>query len=161
MVENWRPVVGFEALYEVSDQGRVRSRRRKGSRGGVLAATIDSGGYRLVGLYQNGGRAAARRVHTLVAEAFIGALPEGQEVRHLDGDALNCAAGNLAYGDRLLNMADQRRHGTHANTRKTHCPQRHPYTPENTKVEVRHNGRTYRRCLTCKRERGRKRGRKV
>src|SRR3546814_20628658 len=31
MSEEWRPVVGFEGLYEVSDQGRVRSLDRERS----------------------------------------------------------------------------------------------------------------------------------
>lgn len=34
--ERWLPVVGYEGLYWVSDTGRVWSKRRKGSSGGIL-----------------------------------------------------------------------------------------------------------------------------
>lgn len=152
--ERWLPVPGFEGLYEVSNHGRVRSRRRKGSRGGILRASPDGFGYPLVGFYRGGRRVAARRVHSLVAQVFIGPMPEGHEVRHLDGDPSNCRVANLSYGTRLMNMADQRWHGTNANTRKTHCPHGHPYDEANTYV----NAKGHRQCRKCRRrqQRGRR-----
>ena len=44
--------------------------------------------------------------------------------------------------------------GAHRNKVKTHCPQGHEYTPENTYVW---GDRNFRQCRTCTRERGRKR----
>ena len=50
-------------------------------------------------------------IHRAVCEAWHG--PGGDlDARHLDGDSLNNAATNLAWGTRTENMADAKRHGT-------------------------------------------------
>lgn len=49
---------------------------------------------------------AGSSVHSLVATAFWGPRPEGQEVRHLDGNPKNNRADNLAYGTRTENILD-------------------------------------------------------
>lgn len=54
-----------------------------------------------------------RSVHSLVALAFIGALPDGLQVRHLDGNPANNAPTNLAHGTGKENAADRERHGNH------------------------------------------------
>ena len=36
MKETWKPVKGFEGLYEVSDMGRVKSLPRKATSGGIM-----------------------------------------------------------------------------------------------------------------------------
>jgi hypothetical protein len=53
-----------------------------------------------------------RAVHKLVAEAFLGPCPPGQQVRHLDGNNQNNAATNLTYGTKRENELDKMRHGT-------------------------------------------------
>lgn len=110
MTEEWRPVVGFEGLYEVSSEGRVRSldrnvRGRHGMRrisGVLLRPGIASNDYPTVAI----GRGNTRTVHSLVAAAFIGPCPIGQEVRHRDGNRRNPRADNLRYGTRGQNIAD-------------------------------------------------------
>ena len=67
------------------------------------------------------------------------------EVRHLDGNSRNDSAENLAWGTRLENMRDMRRHGTHHNAQKTHCKNGHEFTPENTAPK----GNGARRCRAC------------
>jgi hypothetical protein len=104
MIEIWKPVVGH-ADYEVSSIGRVRSLLR-GVR--VLRPGLASNGYLTVALR---GR-KTRTAHSLVAEAFIGPRPIGEEVRHLDGNRANNSAVNLVYGTRVENRADSDRHGT-------------------------------------------------
>lgn len=101
MTEQWRPVVGWEGLYEVSSEGRVRSFRR-GANGRVLRPGIASHGYPTVAL----GRGNTQSVHVLVAAAFLGPCPEGQEVRHRDGKRTNPRMENLHYGTRGQNIAD-------------------------------------------------------
>lgn len=62
-----------------------------------------------------GSRTARRmkKVHKLVAEAFIGPCPDGMEVRHFpDRSTSNNRLDNLSYGTRLQNAADRRTHGT-------------------------------------------------
>ena len=106
--EIWKtiPVPGF-VYYEVSNLGRVRSYRRGADR--MLKPGLTSVGYYSVAL----GRGNTKLVHRLVAEAFIGPCPVGQEVRHKDGSRTNNRADNLEYGTRSENIADAIAHGTY------------------------------------------------
>lgn len=141
----WRPIRGYEGYYEVSDEGDVRSTRRKGSRGAVLSAGTTKNGYKLVSLWRDG-KGTSCNVHRLVAAAFIGECPTGLEVRHLDGNPANNAVGNLAYGTGSENCRDTIAHGRNYWLSKTHCPQGHEYSVANTYHEP---GTGYRRCRTC------------
>jgi HNH endonuclease/NUMOD4 motif len=154
--ERWIPVPGYEGFYDVSDLGRVRSLPRTTTRGGVLNPSTVTAGYFRVSLSRLG-VITEMLVHQVVCLAFVGPRPDGLEVRHLDGNCQNNALGNLEYGTRSENAFDRVRHGTHRNTRKTHCPNGHEYTPENTVIHVGGNGREWRRCLTCKLEQRRER----
>ena len=120
MKERWRPVVGFEGLYEVSDQGRVRgldrliAHPRGGVRrwpGRVLRACVMPHGYLEVSLCKDGTR-TLRTVHSVVAEAFHGPAPAGHEVAHENGRRADCRASNLSWKTRKDNHADKIRHGT-------------------------------------------------
>src|SRR5260221_193401 len=76
VTERWLPVVGYEGLYEVSDLGRVRSLLRKGGNnrwygGDIKRSSLDQAGYLYVSL-SRGGKGSRKRIHQLVAEAFIG-----------------------------------------------------------------------------------------
>lgn len=124
--EIWKQVTEFPDDYEVSDLGRVRSiPRRKfvvNKYGTVFERTYKSvlmkpyknvarGGYLYVHLL-NGGDKKSRSVHTLVAKAFLGPKMDGQEARHLDGNAENNAPANLVWGTRKENLGDKVAHGT-------------------------------------------------
>ncbi|MFI8351335.1 NUMOD4 motif-containing HNH endonuclease [Streptomyces sp. NPDC085596] len=117
--ETWRPVLGCEGRYEVSNLGRVRSLLRSTPR--LLKPTANTNGYLVVYVYGSGERRRNRSVHQLVAEAFIGPHPPETDVRHLDGNKLDCRAVNLAYGTRSQNMLDLVEHGGCVNANKTHC----------------------------------------
>lgn len=157
--EEWRPVVGYEGSYEVSDQGRVRSvdRYRPGygglkfNRGRVLKPVMQRDGRPQVTL-RGGEKGASIRVHLLVAEAFLGPRPEGLHVCHFNGDPSDNRLTNLRYDTKSANELDKRRHGTHHNAVKTHCPQDHPYSPENTWVK---DGKRF--CKACAAESQRRR----
>jgi len=156
MSESWRPVPGWEALYEVSDAGRVRSIPREvaggnGSRavrGGRVLRIATSGGYAHVSL-SNGALKKTARVHVLVASAFLGARPPGMNACHQDGDATNNAATNLRWDTQAENIHDKARHGTDRFALKRGaCTHGHPFTPENTYLH--RNGTPT--CRTCRRE---------
>ena len=139
--ERWMPIVHWEGRYEVSDQARVRNL----ANGRILTGRTMVNGYRAVTI---GGRAEKTQcyIHQLVAEAFIGPRPPGQEVRHLDGRRDNSVRVNLAYGTISQNAYDAVGHGTHFNGSKTHCGNcGRPYDEENT---YRHpkGGRVCRYC---------------
>lgn len=145
--ETWRPVVGWDDLYEVSDQGQVRRTAPGPSTrvGRVLKPSTTSKGYSVVRLYRNRVR-LDKRVHRLVLEAFVGACPLGMECRHLDDDKSNNQLPNLVWGTRGENEYDKVRNGRHNHAHKTRCPQGHEYTPENTNRWT--DGR--RRCRICR-----------
>ncbi|ALY07692.1 HNH endonuclease [Gordonia phage Howe] len=151
MSEQWRPVVGWEGAYEVSDLGRVRSvdrtvyaggGRTRHAAGKVLRPRTGAD-YLYVHLSRDG-RPINRAIHKLVAHAFVGP-PGGRDVLHQNGSCHDNRAENLRYGTKSENAYDSIRHGTHFNAGKTHCAQGHRYTPENTYIRPR-GGRTCRAC---------------
>jgi hypothetical protein len=109
-VEEWRWVVGYEGIYEVSNYGRVYSVPRRNTQGGVLAQVLVNS-YLKVALHRNG-RKRIRPVHQLVAEAFIGPCPPGEEVRHGPEGKLDNRASQLCYGTKIDNARDKERDGT-------------------------------------------------
>jgi hypothetical protein len=94
--------------YFVSDDGRVFSERRGARR---ELRPFPAKGYLAVALMVEG-RRCNFRVAALVARAFIGPRPDGQEVRHLNGIRIDNCSSNLAYGTSLDNKGDARLHGT-------------------------------------------------
>lgn len=161
--EKWRPVVGFENAYEVSDQGRIRSLARTVFRSGcpvrlkekLLNPWTQKGGYPTVSL-RSGGKTTNKALHTLVLEAFVGPRPAKMEGCHNDGNPLNNTPSNLRWGTRSDNVQDALSHGTHNHARKTHCKRGHEFTSENTRIYTFPNGVTARFCRACKRYSNRK-----
>lgn len=127
--EWWKPIPEYESLYLVSNWARVWSilRTTKGRpNGGALLAPVHAGrpGYqRLRVTLCSGGRKRQIGVHQIVMLAFVGTCPEGQEIRHLDGNEFNnrwepgdeaesrAAGGNLFYGSHKKNAQDMVEHG--------------------------------------------------
>lgn len=118
--EVWKPVVGYEGLYEASDQGRVRGLDREirsgksGRRiwkGRVLVQEELRHGYMAVSLCKDGER-WARAVHAIVLEAFSGLPPARHECAHDNNIRSDNRLSNLSWKTRKENFADKIRHGT-------------------------------------------------
>lgn len=93
-LEEWRPIAGTDDLVFVSSLGRVRSHlRRPGGR--IRVATLR--GKRLGVNIPVAGRIVTRKVHVLVANAFLGQRPDGEEVNHKDCNRVNNRASNLEW----------------------------------------------------------------
>lgn len=113
MEEEWRAVVGYEGVYEVSSAGRVRRMTTitNTKAGRVLKNTRHRLGYLMVNL--SNGKATMHLVHRLVCRAFYGAAPKGMtDVAHGDGNPKNNALSNLRWATPSDNHADKHLHGT-------------------------------------------------
>lgn len=124
--EQWRPVVGYEGYYDISDQGRVR----RIDTGRVLkqTSTGTSRRYKRVTLCKNN-QPQPLLVHILVMRAFIGERPERYDICHYNGDGHDNRLSNLRYDTRKANHADKIRHGTNYRNHTLQCPQGHDYIP--------------------------------
>lgn len=118
MSEEWRPVVGWEGLYEVSSLGRVRSldrwveklwngktAYRQFYRGGMMRLQLHPADYFMVGIHPGG----SRLVHHLVLEAFVGPCPPGQEACHANDDGFDNRLTNLRWDSHAANCKDRTR----------------------------------------------------
>ena len=85
MKEQWKPVLGYEDCYAVSDRGQVKRTANFGSRSkGLLAARPKYDGYVTYHLCRDGIRKDAP-AHRMVWEAFNGPIPAGMQINHLNG----------------------------------------------------------------------------
>lgn len=111
LIEIWKPIVGYEELYEVSNLGNVRSFNRIINRpvgaylkkGRVLRAGKSRNGYLTVRLVGNEGTSTLN-VHRLVAQAFLDNPNGYNEVNHLDEDKTNNKADNLEWCTHKYNV---------------------------------------------------------
>lgn len=114
--EEWRPVVGYEGLYEVSSIGRVKSLPRtrwtgtgwRTTRERILTPKNDT--YPSVSLSRLGDPRTIR-IHVLLLEAFVGPRPVGAQACHGDGDKWNCRLDNLRWDSTSANHQDRVLHG--------------------------------------------------
>lgn len=108
MTEVWKPVAGYEGLYEVSDQGRVRSfvvSRINGFREGPHLMRLNTrrrDGYQTVNLVSDG-QVATKKVHQLVAVAFLGKRPSGNNPDHINGIRRDNRVENLRWATQKQN----------------------------------------------------------
>lgn len=148
--EVWKPVVGYEGLYGVSNHGNVRSldrfvtdkngikKRRKGQ---PLKPILQKRGYMAVGI---GG---TKYIHRLVLEAFVGPCPEGMETCHNNGVRTDNRLENLRWDTSSANNDDIVKHGRHWLASRSHCPRGHALKHPNL-LSGKARGRE---CLACAR----------
>jgi hypothetical protein len=112
--EEWRPVVGWEEIYEVSNLGRVRrvapytgykgysrihsvTGRKTGTPPMRVLTPMLKDGRPTVCLSRGTGSERWPNVHVLVATAFLGPRPDHQTVNHINGDKTDNRAENLEW----------------------------------------------------------------
>lgn len=124
MIEKWKPIRGYEGLYEISNFGHVKSLKRvigykyKGKRvwkERLLSICPNGSGYLVVALYKNGKRKMFS-VHRLVADAFVPNPNHYDIVNHKDENPLNPHADNLEWCDFSYNNS----YGTKIDRQKQH-----------------------------------------
>jgi len=117
-VEEWRPIAGYEGLYEVSNLGQVRSLDvvkvlisrngnpyKKHFYGRVLKPGFNKAtGYYNVSLYNQSGKGFPIVLHRVVAKAFLSNPNNLPEVNHKDENKANNRADNLEWCTRVYNI---------------------------------------------------------
>lgn len=93
MEETWKPIKGYEGLYEVSNKGNVKTLRKNK----IMSQAVGvNNGYCYVGLYKNG-KGKNVLVHRIVAIAFIDNPMGKKTVNHIDGNKRNNTVENLEW----------------------------------------------------------------
>lgn len=92
MKETWRGIIGFEDLYEVSNFGRIRSLIWHPMK--IRSTKANKNIYIHLPLSRNGIHKTVL-IHRVVYEAFKGAIPNGFQVHHKDGNKRNNCLSNL------------------------------------------------------------------
>lgn len=114
MDEVWKPIEGYEGLYDVSNLGNVRRHRYiKGTgetRTYPIKPTPNGTGYVKVVLYDRD-RYTNVLVHRLVAKAFVENPNNKEQVNHIDGCKTNNAADNLEWCTQSENVRHAYSHG--------------------------------------------------
>lgn len=105
--EVWKPVVGFEQFYRVSNYGRVKALERRVYYGKnrcdtffehiVKSKASGFGGYYSVSLKNSGEKQKVRYVHRLVATAFIPNYDNKPQIDHIDTNKHNNTVPNLRF----------------------------------------------------------------
>jgi hypothetical protein len=157
----WRAVVGYEGLYEVSNTGLVRSLDRKvedrrsvrSYKGRLRIQVVSQSGHHTVQLSKDA-QPLTRFVHRMVLEAFVGPCPDGMEGCHNDGNPGNNHVSNLRWDTRSSNMLDKTRHGRDPHANMTHCKWGHPFDDNNT--FNRNGDKGHRGCRACRRNQWRR-----
>ena len=164
-VEEWRPIAGFEGLYEVSNLGRIRSLDRyvatltflgepsqRFSKGRVLKMNKTPNGYLMAQLCKDGKRVNSM-VHRLVAQAFIPNPDNLSEINHKDQDKHNNQTDNLEWCNHKynINYGDARERQRDAISRPieqlTMDGQHVAYFRSAKELERLSGGRYYERCI--------------
>ena len=108
--EKWKPIKGYEGIYEISNLGRVKSvKRYRNLKDRIMSATDNGHGYLIVPLSKNSTR-KNHYVHRLVAEHFV---PNEEPdkfivVNHIDFDKRNNNANNLEWCTQKYNVCFSR-----------------------------------------------------
>jgi hypothetical protein len=107
MEEIWKPVVGYEGLYEVSNLGRIKA-IRFGEK--IMKLRYDKHNYLLVGLTKNN-KYSVFLVHRIVLKSFIGLPKNGEECDHINRQRDDNRLENLRWVTRSKNQLNKTAHG--------------------------------------------------
>lgn len=134
MNEEWRNVVDFEEIYQISNLGNFR-RNPLNPRRAKYPKLRNRQGYEYVSISKNGKR-FNKTIHQLVAAAFIKNFKYGMHINHIDGNKCNNCLVNLELTNSILN-------NTHMYTLPTTTkPGKSKYRNVSTKIDKRNKVQT-------------------
>ena len=96
-MEEWKDIKGYEGIYQVSNEGRVKSLNYNHTgKERILKSTSNSCDYLNVSLWKDGQK-KQHLVHRLVANAFIENPDDLPQVNHIDENKSNNCTENLEW----------------------------------------------------------------
>jgi len=114
-IRTWKYIPEFEGYYKISTDGLVKSVKRsvfskrhhnyKIIDEKMLKTQITRNGYEMVCL-SRGNNKFTKRVHRIVADAFLGEVPDGLVVHHKDHNKLNNHLSNLEIVSKQKNTQE-------------------------------------------------------
>lgn len=121
-MEEWRAVVGYEGLYEVSNLGRIRRACScNNSKKGRILKTDNVKGYLRASIYKNGVKNRFF-VHRIVAIAFITKDEHRNFVNHLNGIKTDNRINNLEW----VTQSENAQHAIATGLTTNLCGEDHP-----------------------------------
>lgn len=111
-----KPIHGFPENYRATPQGTIISKKKKGW--ATLKPSLGKDGY----LRQNFtflGFPKTFYVHRLIAQAFLGEIPQNLEINHIDNNKQNCSPTNLELTSHSQNINKARKQGQWKSTTVT------------------------------------------
>ncbi|MBZ3643535.1 HNH endonuclease [Enterococcus faecium] len=106
--EIWRPIEGYEGLYEISNLGKIKSNFRQGSTTDFLKISNNGNGYMMVRLCKNG-KAKKYYLHRLLAQTFIDNPEDKPQVNHINENRSDNRLENLEW----VTQKENNNHGNH------------------------------------------------
>lgn len=116
--EIWKPIKGYEGIYEISNIGRVKSLRRIVNNGycdyfieeKILKTSMNTDGYLKITLIKCKKR-KTYKIHQLIAIAFLNHIPKGSTivVDHIDNNKLNNNINNIQLITSRLNSSKDKK----------------------------------------------------
>ena len=104
----WRPIKGYEGLYEISNLGKIKSNFRQGSTTDFLKISNNGNGYMMVRLCKNG-KAKKYYLHRLLAQTFIDNPEDKPQVNHINENRSDNRLENLEW----VTQKENNNHGNH------------------------------------------------
>ena len=97
---NCKDIEGFEKCYKVYENGVVESYNRIDSlgrlhNGKVLSPFVDKDGYLCIKLRKNGKQTPPIKISRLVWKTFVGPIPEGYDIHHINHNRQDNRLENL------------------------------------------------------------------
>lgn len=93
MDTQWKPLYGYENVYEICTDSRIRNIKT----GKILKPYINENGYIVIRLYDANGVSKIQRVHRLLMLTFVGPDPDRPIVNHKNGKKLDIGLDNLEW----------------------------------------------------------------
>lgn len=116
-MEIWKDIEGYENLYQISSEGRVKSLNyNKTGKEGILKICKDKKGYIICSLSKNN-NLKTFSVHRLVAKAFIPNPNNLPQINHIDENKSNNQLTNLEWCNNNYN----RNYGTRNKRASASC----------------------------------------